>query len=188
MALPRHVAIIMDGNGRWARERGLPRAAGHKAGIAPVRLCIEQCARRGVEALTLFAFSSENWSRPAGGGQQPDGSVRRCAGPRGRRAASQRRAPALHRRTPGARGAAAVADRCCRAAHRRQRGPEAADRGQLWRPPGHTQRRAARGGALCQRRAARGRPDGGELRHGPGSGRPAGSGPAGPHRRRAAHQ
>jgi undecaprenyl diphosphate synthase len=54
----------MDGNGRWAQERGLPRQAGHKEGIAPVRMCIEECARRGVQALTLFAFSSENWRRP----------------------------------------------------------------------------------------------------------------------------
>jgi undecaprenyl diphosphate synthase len=63
--LPRHVAVIMDGNGRWARSRGLPRAAGHKAGIGPVRMTIEQCGRRGIGALTLFAFSSENWRRPA---------------------------------------------------------------------------------------------------------------------------
>jgi undecaprenyl diphosphate synthase len=63
--LPRHVAIIMDGNGRWAAERGLPRPAGHRAGLKPVRMCVEECARRGVEALTLFAFSSENWGRPA---------------------------------------------------------------------------------------------------------------------------
>jgi undecaprenyl diphosphate synthase len=63
--LPRHVAITMDGNGRWAAARGLTRSAGHRAGLTPVRMCIEECARRGVEALTLFAFSSENWSRPA---------------------------------------------------------------------------------------------------------------------------
>ena len=63
-SLPRHIAVIMDGNGRWARGRGLPRPAGHKAGIAPVRMTIEQCGRRGIEALTLFAFSSENWRRP----------------------------------------------------------------------------------------------------------------------------
>ncbi|HEY0767196.1 MAG TPA: polyprenyl diphosphate synthase [Steroidobacteraceae bacterium] len=62
---PRHVAITMDGNGRWAAERGLTRSAGHRAGLTPVRMCIEECARRGVEALTLFAFSSENWARPA---------------------------------------------------------------------------------------------------------------------------
>ncbi len=64
-ALPRHIAITMDGNGRWAAARGLTRIAGHKAGLTPVRMCIEECARRGIEALTLFAFSSENWARPA---------------------------------------------------------------------------------------------------------------------------
>jgi undecaprenyl diphosphate synthase len=62
---PRHIAIIMDGNGRWAEARGLPRHAGHKEGVRPVRLCIEECARRKIGALTLFAFSSENWRRPA---------------------------------------------------------------------------------------------------------------------------
>ena len=65
MSIPRHIAIIMDGNGRWAEARGLPRHAGHKEGVRPVRQCIEECARRRVEALTLFAFSSENWNRPA---------------------------------------------------------------------------------------------------------------------------
>ena len=64
MRVPRHVAIIMDGNGRWAERRGLPRTAGHRAGVKPVRTAIEQCARHGVEVLTLFAFSSENWQRP----------------------------------------------------------------------------------------------------------------------------
>jgi undecaprenyl diphosphate synthase len=63
--LPRHIAIIMDGNGRWAAARGLARPAGHRTGLKPVRMCIEQCAQRGIEALTLFAFSSENWGRPA---------------------------------------------------------------------------------------------------------------------------
>lgn len=63
-AVPAHVAIIMDGNGRWARARGLPRHAGHSAGVRPVRQCVEQAARRGVKVLTLFAFSSENWRRP----------------------------------------------------------------------------------------------------------------------------
>jgi undecaprenyl diphosphate synthase len=63
--LPRHVAIIMDGNGRWAKAQGVPRAAGHRAGLKPTRMAIQECARRGIEALTLFAFSSENWNRPA---------------------------------------------------------------------------------------------------------------------------
>ena len=63
-ALPRHIAIVMDGNGRWAAARGLPRPAGHQAGLKAVRVAIEECSRRGVEALTLFAFSSENWARP----------------------------------------------------------------------------------------------------------------------------
>jgi undecaprenyl diphosphate synthase len=62
---PRHVAVIMDGNGRWATARHLPRAAGHSRGVEAVRSTIETCARRGVEYLTLFAFSSENWRRPA---------------------------------------------------------------------------------------------------------------------------
>lgn len=62
--LPAHVAIIMDGNGRWARSRKLPRVAGHRAGIVPVRIAVETCARLGVRALTLYAFSVENWKRP----------------------------------------------------------------------------------------------------------------------------
>ena len=62
---PRHVAVIMDGNGRWAARRALPRHLGHRAGVKAVRAAVEGCARRGVEALTLFAFSSENWGRPA---------------------------------------------------------------------------------------------------------------------------
>ena len=64
-AVPRHVAIIMDGNGRWATSRHLPRVAGHAKGVEAVRATVEACARRGVEFLTLFAFSSENWRRPA---------------------------------------------------------------------------------------------------------------------------
>jgi undecaprenyl diphosphate synthase len=63
-AVPRHVAIIMDGNGRWATERRLPRVAGHTRGVDAVRATVESCARRGVEFVTLFAFSSENWRRP----------------------------------------------------------------------------------------------------------------------------
>lgn len=61
--VPRHVAIIMDGNGRWAKQRGLPRAAGHKAGAEAVRRTLQAAADAGVEVLTLYAFSSENWRR-----------------------------------------------------------------------------------------------------------------------------
>jgi undecaprenyl diphosphate synthase len=61
---PQHVAIIMDGNGRWARSRGMPRPAGHRASIKVVRRVVEECVKRKVGHLTLFAFSSENWRRP----------------------------------------------------------------------------------------------------------------------------
>jgi len=62
--LPAHIAIIMDGNGRWAKKRNLPRAAGHKAGVEAVRITVETCTRLGIQALTLYAFSAENWKRP----------------------------------------------------------------------------------------------------------------------------
>jgi len=63
--LPQHVAIIMDGNGRWARSRGMPRVAGHRASVKVVRKIVEDCGERKIKFLTLFAFSSENWLRPA---------------------------------------------------------------------------------------------------------------------------
>src|SRR5262245_2926905 len=63
-ALPAHIAIIMDGNGRWARRRGLPRVAGHRAGINAVRKVVEGAAELGIPVLTLYAFSVENWKRP----------------------------------------------------------------------------------------------------------------------------
>jgi undecaprenyl diphosphate synthase len=62
--LPAHIAIIMDGNGRWARRRNLPRVAGHRAGMESVRSSVQTCAQLGVQALTLYAFSTENWKRP----------------------------------------------------------------------------------------------------------------------------
>jgi undecaprenyl diphosphate synthase len=62
--VPRHIAVIMDGNGRWAAARALPRTAGHGMGVRAVKQIVEHCAKRGIEALTLFAFSSENWQRP----------------------------------------------------------------------------------------------------------------------------
>ncbi|MEO6053569.1 MAG: isoprenyl transferase [Chthoniobacterales bacterium] len=62
---PRHIAVIMDGNGRWAKQRGLPRLEGHRRGAQSVRQCLEGCINAGVEYLTLYAFSTENWKRPA---------------------------------------------------------------------------------------------------------------------------
>ncbi len=62
--IPRHLAVIMDGNGRWAERRHRPRVIGHRAGARAVNLCIDYCLQHGIEALTLFAFSSENWGRP----------------------------------------------------------------------------------------------------------------------------
>ena len=62
--LPRHIAVIMDGNGRWARARGMPRVRGHEQGAKTVRTIVTHCARLGIEALTLFSFSTENWKRP----------------------------------------------------------------------------------------------------------------------------
>ncbi|MFD0917503.1 isoprenyl transferase [Pseudahrensia aquimaris] len=65
-SVPRHIGIIMDGNGRWAQARGLTRSAGHRKGVDAVRRAIRACGELGVETVTLFSFSSENWSRPAG--------------------------------------------------------------------------------------------------------------------------
>ena len=62
--LPRHIAVIMDGNGRWAQSRGLPRIEGHRRGVASVRSIVEECTRLGIEQLTLYCLSSENWKRP----------------------------------------------------------------------------------------------------------------------------
>src|SRR5499433_1780695 len=62
--LPRHVAVIMDGNGRWARQRGMPRVEGHLRGVQSVRSTVEECCRLGIEQLTLYCLSSENWKRP----------------------------------------------------------------------------------------------------------------------------
>lgn len=62
--IPRHVAIVMDGNGRWARQRGLPRTAGHRAGMESLRQVVKACSKLGVLVLTVYAFSTENWSRP----------------------------------------------------------------------------------------------------------------------------
>ena len=63
--VPAHIAIVMDGNGRWARKRFLPRIIGHQRGVDALRRCVRACQPRGVKVLTVFAFSSENWRRPA---------------------------------------------------------------------------------------------------------------------------
>jgi len=63
--IPRHLAVIMDGNGRWAERRHRPRTLGHRAGARAVQVCLDFCLREGIRSLTLFAFSSENWNRPA---------------------------------------------------------------------------------------------------------------------------
>ena len=62
--VPQHVAIVMDGNGRWAKKRFMPRLAGHREGLEALKRCVRACAQRGVKILTAFAFSSENWNRP----------------------------------------------------------------------------------------------------------------------------
>src|SRR3712207_901093 len=64
-AVPAHIAIIMDGNGRWAKQRGLPRLAGHRAGVENIRRILTECVEQGVRYLTIYAFSTENWSRPS---------------------------------------------------------------------------------------------------------------------------
>lgn len=73
--MPRHIAVIMDGNGRWAQQKGLPRLAGHSAGGRTVRRVVTECARLGLEALTLYSFSIENWKRPA---DEIDGLMELC--------------------------------------------------------------------------------------------------------------
>ena len=64
VVLPQHIAVVMDGNGRWANKRHLPRVAGHKAGVNATRKIVENCAKKNIKVLTIFAFSSENWNRP----------------------------------------------------------------------------------------------------------------------------
>ena len=88
-ALPAHIAIIMDGNGRWAQQRRRPRLIGHRAGARAVNLTIDHCLERGITALTLFAFSSENWGRPA---EEVDGLMKLFLG------ALDREVDELHRR------------------------------------------------------------------------------------------
>lgn len=86
--IPRHIAIVMDGNGRWAKKRFLPRLAGHKQGVEALRRCVRLCIERGVGVLTVFAFSSENWNRPQ---EEVSGLMSLLAGALGREV------PSLHK-------------------------------------------------------------------------------------------
>ena len=85
--VPRHVAVIMDGNGRWAKSRGLSRQSGHRAGAENIRRALRAFAERDVKYLTLFAFSTENWSRPARRGQRAAAARRPLHRPRAEGAA-----------------------------------------------------------------------------------------------------
>ena len=158
-AVPRHVAIIMDGNGRWAAARGLPRSEGHRRGVEALRRTVRAAGDLGIGILTIFSFSSENWSRPAVRNPRPDGAAAPLHPQRPRRAAQERRACARHRR----------------ARRSRSRHPRPAGRG---RGPDQGQRQAHPRGRLQLRRAAgdrargaapgargRGRPPAGERRH-----------------------
>ena len=146
----------MDGNGRWAEARGLPRHAGHKEGVRPVRMCIEECARRGVGALTLFAFSSENWQAPERSRSRVSCS---CSSMRwtARSTTCTRTRCAL--RFIGDRQAlqrqTAVAHGGERRAHGREHRAQAAGGRELWRPLGHRAGGAATRGRGGQRRVAR---------------------------------
>ena len=96
--LPEHIAIIMDGNGRWANRRQLPRVAGHKAGIGPVRATVETCARLGVQVLTLYAFSIENWKRRVTRSRRSGAC---CAATSDRNSRTFRRTTSVSRRSAG---------------------------------------------------------------------------------------
>ncbi len=108
--LPAHVAIIMDGNGRWAAQRHLPRVEGHRAGIDSVRDVVETSARLGIEVLTLYAFSVENWKRPRTESQHADDAAQAVPAPRAQHAAQEQHPVPRHR--PHGR---AVARRAARA-------------------------------------------------------------------------
>ena len=85
--LPAHVAVIMDGNGRWARQRGLPRVMGHRAGVEALKRTLRLCSDWGIGALTAYAFSTENWSArsPISFRTKPSAKPRRCSKPSGQR-------------------------------------------------------------------------------------------------------
>ena len=151
-AAPRHVAIIMDGNGRWATRRGLPRQAGHRAGVKAARAIVQTAARRGIDVLTLFAFSSENWRRPA---REVGFLMNLFAEALQREIAELHRnagAAALHWRSQRTGVGIDPADGRGRSPHARQHGPPARHRRGLRRPLGPRASRTQAG-----RRCARGR-------------------------------
>ena len=136
-----HIAIIMDGNGRWAKRRNLPRVAGHKAGIDPVRVTVETCARLGLRALTLYAFSVENWKRPRAEVDMLWRLLRLSPARGAARYGPQRyslRSHRTHRPSTGFRARGARGDRAC---HRRQSRLAAQPGDQLWRARGGGRRR-----------------------------------------------
>ena len=127
-AIPRHVAIIMDGNGRWAKARGLPRTAGHREGAEALRRIVRAAAEFGVDYLTVFGFSSENWKRPAAEVNDLMGLLRLYLRSEIAEIDRERRPPARDRRSRALVRRHHPADRGCRAAHRRQHAPQP-DRG-----------------------------------------------------------
>ncbi len=136
-AVPRHIAVIMDGNGRWATKRLLPRVAGHVKGVEAVRGVVEACALRGVEYLTLFAFSSENWRRP----EEEVSLLMRLFVTALEREVSKMHANNIRLKVVGdlspLRRQAARDDRQCRAPHGRQHAPDGLGLRQLRRALGH---------------------------------------------------
>ncbi len=149
--LPRHIAIIMDGNGRWARQRGLPRIEGHRRGATSVRRVTEECARLGIEQITLYCLSSENWKRPA---EELDFLLQLLAAVSGRRAAADHGAqhPGTLDRPPRRSAARSRAGtRRNGPPERRQHRPARVPGDQLRRPGRNGRRRAAH----CRRGHAR---------------------------------
>ena len=158
---PQHVAIIMDGNGRWARSRGMPRSAGHRASVKVVRRVVEACIRRDVRYLTLFAFSSENWRRP------PDevGMLMKLMLEALAREVSDLHKNRVRMKFIGDRSVLGSRDRphhgAGGSAHAGQPGAGAVRRFRLWRPLGHhpgvpfARRRSRRRHAASRRRSTR---------------------------------
>ena len=135
--VPRHIAIIMDGNGRWATKRFLPRVAGHAKGVEAVRCVVEACVERGVEYLTLFAFSSENWRRPA---EEVSLLMHLFVTALEREVAKNAReqhSPEGRRRPQPVRRQAAAVDRERRTSYRQQYAPDRHDLRKLWRSLGY---------------------------------------------------